>query len=293
MSPIKFAFLFLLAGAGLTLAPGQARAAESLDTCAGYITTLPTVITTQGVWCMSADATTPITSGNAILVQTNNVTIDCNNFKLGGLAAGTGTATVGIMATSLLNLTVRNCIIRGFKYGVRLTGGGGHLIEDSTFDGITYDGIYASSDGLIVRNNAFYNTGGSTTTNFPAAMDFPGATGAVVTGNTINGIFAANTFTDSNAAAIYAAGCSHCVIADNNIVDVVSNGVNNATGIYSGSRNKVMRNTISALFSPGGNEAGITCASSAMIAGNLVTTATPGFEFQNTCVDAGGNASAP
>ena len=45
-----------------------AQAAESFDSCAGTIASLPAVISTQGVWCMQGDLSSASTSGNAITV---------------------------------------------------------------------------------------------------------------------------------------------------------------------------------------------------------------------------------
>ena len=72
------------------------------------------------VRCPPADLSTAITVGNAIMVNANYVTIDCNNFKLGGLAAGSGTLTYGIRSEVRINTTIRNCNIRGFFCGATL-----------------------------------------------------------------------------------------------------------------------------------------------------------------------------
>ena len=89
-----------LPGLLAVLACKPASAAESYDNCAGFITSLPAVISSQGTWCMKQDLATAVTSGFVITVATNNVTIDCNNFKLGGLAAGAGTQASGIFANN-------------------------------------------------------------------------------------------------------------------------------------------------------------------------------------------------
>ncbi|HMB42890.1 MAG TPA: right-handed parallel beta-helix repeat-containing protein, partial [Luteimonas sp.] len=143
---------------------GRAHAAQSYDNCVGYITTLPAVITTQGTWCLKQDLATAITSGSAITINNNNVTIDCNDFKLGGLSAGTGTLSSGIYAVSRSNITVRRCNVRGFFIGVNLyaTTTGGNLVEDNRLDGNTLEGLSVFGDGSIVRRNVITNTGGST-----------------------------------------------------------------------------------------------------------------------------------
>jgi len=142
----------------------RAAHAETYHTCAGFITSLPATISTQGTWCFSKDLSTAISSGNAITVGTNNVTIDCNNYKLGGLAAGVGTQAVGIYGNSRLNVTVRNCNIRGFQWGVELlgSGSGGHAVEDNRFDGNTYLAVGVAGDGSVIQRNRVFDTGQGT-----------------------------------------------------------------------------------------------------------------------------------
>ena len=155
---------------GLALLFGGSRAAhaaQSYDNCTGYITSIPTVISTQGTWCMKQDLATAMTSGSAITVNTNNVTIDCNNFKLGGLAAGDGTAAWGIRATDRENTTVRHCNIRGFEAGIVLESNfaGSNLVEDNRLGGNTYVGMNIDGDGSTIQRNRVFDTGGTTLHN--------------------------------------------------------------------------------------------------------------------------------
>src|SRR5690348_7679036 len=84
-----------------------ASAAESYDSCTGFIDAVPTVITTEGTWCLRHDIGTAASNIHAIDIQNHNVTIDCNDFKLGNVAAGTGTQSIGIYANAVSNITVR------------------------------------------------------------------------------------------------------------------------------------------------------------------------------------------
>ena len=54
------------------------------------ITTLPATISTPGIYCLKQDESTAIESGAAIAITANNVTLDCNGYRLGGLQAGEG-----------------------------------------------------------------------------------------------------------------------------------------------------------------------------------------------------------
>ena len=146
-----------------SLAAGPVRAAEDYDNCTGFITSLPASITTQGVWCLDRNLNTAISSGTAIFIATNNVTLDCNDFKVGGLAAGAASTANGIAASSRQNITIRNCNVRGFEDGISLDGGG-HVVEDNRLDSNLRRGIQVFDvDGKsVVRRNLVSDTGGQT-----------------------------------------------------------------------------------------------------------------------------------
>jgi len=95
--------------------------AESYDSCLGFIDALPATITTQGTGVCGKNLDTSATSGNAIEIQTNNVTIDCNGFRMRGSGAALHDGD-GIFAAGRLNITIRHCTIRGFSVGIQVTG---------------------------------------------------------------------------------------------------------------------------------------------------------------------------
>jgi len=176
---------------GFAVTPTVSHAAQSYDNCTGFITSIPATITTQGTWCLNADLNTAITSGKANKVVTNNVTIDCNDFKLGGSAAGAGTLASGIFAQSCDNLTIRRCSVRGFYSGTEINGGSGHLIEDNRFDGNTGLGISIGAGRAIIRRNIVIATSSA---NFNSLNYGIFAAGSVdVLKNTINGVTGSGT----------------------------------------------------------------------------------------------------
>jgi parallel beta-helix repeat protein len=186
MTPFRLALASLVLFAALLPASRPAHAAESYDNCAGYIDTVPATISTQGVWCLRDNISTNIVSGNAITIATNNVTIDCNDFKIGGLAAGEGSQAIGILADNRQNVTIRNCGIRGFVYGIQLNSGAGHLIEDNRLDNNLYVGIMVSGDNSTIRRNRIYDTGGAT-----GGTDAAGIAGmGDFVDNVVSGVFA-------------------------------------------------------------------------------------------------------
>jgi len=220
--------------AGLLAAPFAPAQAETHATCTGFIDTVPTTITTQGNWCLRKDLSTGIGSGAAITIETNNVTIDCNGYKVGGLEAGPGSTANGIVAVGRLNATVRNCTVRGFRNGL-LLGGGGHLVEDNRIEQNLYTGIHATGDGNVVRRNRILDTGGA-----------PGST-------TSNGFYGSGDLIDNTIAGVYAdaPGGKGIGIYNNGIGNEISGnrirGLEGAaTGINAaGTRMTVRGNTVS------------------------------------------------
>jgi parallel beta-helix repeat protein len=209
------------------------------------ITSLPTTISTQGLYCLTEDLSTPIESGNAITVDVNNVTIDCNGFKLGGLAAGDDTRTRGIYAASRLNTVVRNCSIRGFHMGIYFNGGGGHVVEDNRFDNNTYVGVgIFTSDGDIIRRNHVVDTGGNTpilvgTDGQAYGIAGQSSTGLLIEHNTV--VNTSATATTGKGAYGISAITSQGVLRDNVVQNVLGDGTDNSYGLMALASRAVIR----------------------------------------------------
>ena len=207
----------------LWLASTPARAADSFDSCTGYIDSLPASISSQGVWCLRNHLSTGINSGSAITINTNNVTIDCNDFKLGGLGGGIGTKAYGIHAYDRQNITVRNCSIRGFWIGIDLSGyvAAGHVVRDNRLDNITSTAVSVWGPGSTARNNIVRDTGGS-----PDSSTVYGIflwEGASAIDNTISGVYAA-AGGNGNATGMH---CNSHFDADGYASSIVGNRIQN------------------------------------------------------------------
>src|SRR5262249_53980916 len=87
------------------------------------ITSLPAVITVQGIYSLTGNLNIAMTTGDAIDIQTNNVLLDLNGWKLGGLAAGVGTTANGMHAAGRQNITIKHGTVRGFLIGIVLDNG--------------------------------------------------------------------------------------------------------------------------------------------------------------------------
>lgn len=181
MRTIAAAFVLSLSA----LASAPATAAPSYDACDGFIEALPAVIGTQGTWCLDANLATALTSGIAIEVVTNNVTIDCTGHKIGGLSAGPLTETVGVQAVERINVTVTGCNLRGFKSAILLSGAG-HLVERNRIEASTFRGIGMDAEQGIIRDNFVFNTGIFGTVATRTAILTGGDVDIV--GNTIDGV---------------------------------------------------------------------------------------------------------
>jgi len=190
MPALRFpaACAILAAAGGLMAIATPVLAAESYDNCTGFIDALPATIGKQGTWCLRKDLSTSMASGEAILVNANNVTLDCNDFKLGGLGAGLSTTAIGIRANERQNVSVRNCAVRGFSYGVFLSGDS-HTVEDSRFDLNTVVGIVTNGDGNEVRGNVISATGGRPASGVSFGIAMIGG-GARVLDNRVHGVSA-------------------------------------------------------------------------------------------------------
>jgi parallel beta-helix repeat protein len=253
--------ILLLAG---ICAPWSAPAAQSYDNCTGFIDSLPATIGAQGVWCLRKDLSTANTSGDAITINANNVIIDCNDFKIGGLAAGNISQTIGIHAVNRQNATVRHCNVRGFHHGIHFHDGAGHLVEDNRLDNNLYVGIFVSGDNNRVRRNAVYDTGGAVggVSHSPVGI----LAYANIVDNDVQGVF--SSVTPSWPVGIHAYGA---VVSDNRVAGVepnVSNGSGYAMGIFGFSNlTSAVRNQV---LASAGQSAGTGIRSMQFCVGNTV-----------------------
>ena len=144
--------------------PRPAAATEDYEACNAFIDSLPTVISTPGTWCLASDLTTSMVSGVAITIDSDDVTLDCNGFRIDDSGGGTGTTAVGIQATNHSHLTVRRCEVRTFRIGLLFEQSAadtsvGHLVEDNLFNINRYQGLSVYGDRSVVRRNRVFKTG--------------------------------------------------------------------------------------------------------------------------------------
>lgn len=282
----------LLAGVLLvafSLTPMSARAAQSYDNCTGFIDSLPAVITTPGTWCLRKDLSTAMAVGKAIDVQANNITIDCNDFKLGGLAAGPGTDAAGISSQGV-NTTVRRCNVRGFRIGVGIGSGGlGHVVEDNRFDGNTSKAIVVHGDSSVVRRNHVLTTGGSSIAPELFAIGIYAIGDVDILDNTISGVIPSTVDPNYGTAyGIFTSTNGGGSISGNRVRGLVSVGDGLVSAIYNYDNGRIIMrgNTVVGT----GSESGFYCQNATAHAKDNVI-----LGFDNAlinCIDQG-NVTTP
>ena len=219
---MKTFFLRKLAFPFLCLTLFQAPSAYAETTECTEITALPITITSQGVFCLkrSIGLSPGLLTGAAIDIQTNNVIIDLNEFKIGNLSAGTGTEANGIQAVNRQNIVVKNGTVRGFAAAIVFSGANssGHVIEDMLLDQNTVFGILGEGTGFVIQRNQIVLVGGSTQEEFDSAF------GIALTGsnmrvldNEIAELFADVDVADSTFHGIVIRDSSGSVVQNNRI----------------------------------------------------------------------------
>jgi hypothetical protein len=241
MTPLTLRAFVLLVVMLLLGTPSAVKAAQSFDNCTGFIATVPVVIGSSGTWCLNQNLSTANSGGAAITVNTDNVTIDCNSFRLDGLAAGASTQEYGIEAGNRLNLTVRHCNVRGFLSGIYIFGsGGGHVVEDNRIDASTSFGIEVQGDGSVVRRNRVFNSGGSTFIADAYGIITDGSLS--ILDNTVSGV-AATSGNNGYAYGIFTSANLSGVISGNRVRGLLKDGTHAALGIYNNTSDRlILRN---------------------------------------------------
>jgi hypothetical protein len=214
------------------------------------INTLPTVITVQGIYCLKQDLATSMTTGNAITINTNNVIIDMNGFKLGGLAGGPATRANGVAATNRQNITIRNGNIRGFRVGVSLQNtttpptSSGHLVEDLRVETSRFAGINLSGTSSIIRRNFIFGTIGSGAEDTSAyGVYVTGSRSVSITDNVVKEISNLSALS-TMAFGIRVSGSTSTNIMRNEVTNLIStyapNGITTGGGTYSIVRDNIV-----------------------------------------------------
>lgn len=201
-----------------------------------YITKIPVTILVQGVYCFDRHWPVNLSSGTAITIATGHVTIDMKNYKLGNLAAGPTNKATGIRAIDQINVTVRNGVVRGFLFGIRIWADGA-LIEDNVLDFSYYSGIHAEGNNIVVRNNYARNTGGGIGQRSAHGIGMPDSANVQVYNNTIS-----NTFAKLSARGIFLSDVQIAEVWGNAVYDLNTARYTYGIDIHGQSENIILTN---------------------------------------------------
>ncbi len=171
-------------------------------------------ISNSGLYCLTADIT--VSSGNGIIISTDDVVLDLNAHTI----SGSGTASNGITAYQKSNITIRNGTITGFVAGIALmtdsgTPTSGNLIEEMNLIDNKITSISLSGEGSIVRNSRVIGTTNSGTSTVQGIV-LTHADGGSILNNDISGTAAQGT---KNSYAINTSNSENLKIKDNRITD--------------------------------------------------------------------------
>jgi hypothetical protein len=270
--PERRLVLALLLLAGLVFQPQPvAWATETGARCTGTITSLPTVINTPGTWCLARDLATTITRGSAITIAANDVALDCNGHRIAPRVLNPGTEAVGISASNRNDISVRNCKVDGFLFGIDIVGGGGHVIEDNRLFGTVAIAIYLDATASIVRENEIFQTGGTAASSIYWLATGIAAYGDVdISENTISGISVPHAVSSGQALAIGIQFFGNGSIYRNRVRNLVSSTGDEMGLFVSNSANGRLNIHDNDLIGPTGSGDGILCFTSVALAVNNI-----------------------
>lgn len=185
----------------------------------------PQVTSIGGMGDCGLDLTTPdetyeltsdiaVCTGNGLNINASGITIDCLGFSITGDGGSTGI----ISSLPRENLTIRNCIISGFDFGIALNAFTNFTtITNNTVFNITALGSAVGIDGANdgVNNTVTYNT---VTTTDDIGISWGG------TGET--GLFIAHNLVHSNSLVGIAANSANATIYNNTLFNNSAAGGN-------------------------------------------------------------------
>lgn len=198
------------------------------------IATVPcTSVGSSGTITASTVLNDSLTAGpgaTCITFGASNIFLDCAGFSIIGIA---GSGGIGVTATTRTNITVRNCEIYNFRYGIYAD-----FISASKFSNNT------------LRNNLEWGTAigtGSNTNLINDSQYFQNSVGGIyLFTNNFNNSIAQNNITNNSMFGVFMNNSHHNTIAYNNITMNRGNGVGIAITARAASTNNVIyNNTIS------------------------------------------------
>lgn len=118
------------------------------------ITSVPTVISTSGAYCLTANLSTSTIHATAITVNASGIVLDFQGFRL-MWTGSTSSLNPGIsVQAGNSNVTIRNGLISGFDVGID-SSGAGTIVEDMRMNNnILGIAVRFGGEGTIIRRNS-------------------------------------------------------------------------------------------------------------------------------------------
>jgi len=140
--------------------------------------------------------------GNGIIIGADNITLDCNGHEIRGYGMN-----YGIYLNNKSGITIKNCVISGFKKGIYLEYSSKDILTNNTVNSNNY-GIYLnySSNNTITNNTANNNNYG---------IYLQSSSNNIITNNTAN----------NNNYGIYLQSSSNNIITNNTPNNIVDNNI--------------------------------------------------------------------
>ncbi|MBN1875336.1 MAG: right-handed parallel beta-helix repeat-containing protein [Anaerolineae bacterium] len=157
----------------------------------------------------------------AVKVTTSDITLDCNGATLNGTGTGYGI----YVPDSLSNITIQNCTVTNYRYGIYINGASNIVLTGNTLRANQYGIVLGATDTNTVTHN-------TASTNQEAGIYVEGTTGNTIADNTFNsngnlGIFlhtSPNNIISNNQIC-------HNTSADINVYDSTSVGDDNTCDV--------------------------------------------------------------
>lgn len=183
------------------------------------IASLPYTISAPGRYCYASDLASDGPVG--VAVQASGVDLDCANFAT-TTSPQSPAAFTAVFVAAARSVTIRNCRIGGFDYGILASGDSAGLrVFDNRIDRARIAGVSANGDGVQVVGNRITHMmpaqiGGELTA---ISLGSPSA-GARVSGVAIAGNVIVNLSGSSNIAGIRVAQADAPMIYGNTVMEL-------------------------------------------------------------------------
>ncbi len=210
---------------------------RTLEVNTTFLCSQCSTLTTSGTYIVTQDIY--YTGDSCIIVTASDTTVDCN----GHLIDGDGFAS-GVYISLVDGITIKNCRINNFTYGIRMEHTDNHELLNNT---LTYnnDGIYMydSFGNVVTGNNASLgiNDGFDLSTFSGTVTDNTAYDNGA---NGFNFNSASATITNNTAYSNSGAGFSISYLNDSSITGNTANSNGQGISITSGFRNTLLGNKI-------------------------------------------------